>query len=327
MEIKVNPPNSALFDSTFQEYVDRFDEQMVLMESINFDIPRGALLMMEANEKAVENAAKKALVFDKIVDLRRKKVGIQMRKLRLVFSTSGNRTKSDLEWMSILDRTIKILEAEIANFEAANPVDVEENFDEDNLYVENEPEETAELKEELTVDESSPSLQEKNEELQDPKSEEASDKTEDKTDSAFPSDDFITVKPDNDKKLARIDQCPSSDATEDLWFDLEEIEVQDDHQEETAEDNVDEKISDSTELEVTKVEFKQAAVQEALAAVQEQALATTMDDDVKKALAVSRDGFDAYKPEEVEIDETSFDAKATYPFDPGIDVDAQTTHK
>ena len=65
MESKVDPHNPALFDdSTFQEYVDQFDEQMDLIESINFDIPKGALLMMEANEKAIEDAAKKALAFD-----------------------------------------------------------------------------------------------------------------------------------------------------------------------------------------------------------------------------------------------------------------------
>ena len=110
MDLKVDPPEPALFDSTFQEYVDRFDEQMDLMESINFDIPRGALLMMEANEKAIENAAKKFLVFDENVDLQRKKVEIKMRKLRLAYSTSGNRTQSDLDWMRIFGKTIQILE-------------------------------------------------------------------------------------------------------------------------------------------------------------------------------------------------------------------------
>ena len=71
-------------------------------------------------------------------DLQRKKVGIKMRKLQLVYSTSGNPTKSDLEWMRILDKTIQILEEAIAELdedgyhsEAANPVDVE-NVDEDN---------------------------------------------------------------------------------------------------------------------------------------------------------------------------------------------------
>ena len=142
MDLKVEPPNRTLFDSNFQECVERFDEQMELMESIDFDIPKGALLMMEALEEAVDSAAKNTIVFDEIVDLRRKKVGIQMRKLRWIFSTSENPTKSDLEWRRILEKTIQILEEKIAeleedfspscHYEAANPVDV----DEDNSNVE-----------------------------------------------------------------------------------------------------------------------------------------------------------------------------------------------
>ena len=60
--------------------------------------------MMEAKEKAIDNAAKNAFVLDESVDLRRKKIGIQMMKLRLIYSSSENPTKSDLEWMRTLNK-------------------------------------------------------------------------------------------------------------------------------------------------------------------------------------------------------------------------------
>ena len=300
METKVDPSNPALFDSTFQEYADRFDEQMYLMESVNFDIPKGALLMMENLKEAVDCAAKNAIVFDEKLDLRRNKVGIQMLKLRSIYNSSENPSKTDLDWIKMLDKHIKKFEEEIAEFEdlspscnsdAVNPVHIEENLDEDNSHVETEPETKEnpgpELKEEA-ADATFPSLD------VDPQTEEETvDKDDDEADAtdcgAFPSDDSIAEKPDNDKKLARTDQVSSSDAGE-------EIKAHDGPQEETAEDATDVKT----------------IVQ---AAVQEEALAATMDGDAKKALDVPREGFDAKVLRET--DETSIDAEATFPFDPG----------
>ena len=60
--------------------------------------------MMEAKEKAIDNDAKNDFVLDESVDLRRKKIGIQMMKLRLILFLSENPTKSDLEWMRTLNK-------------------------------------------------------------------------------------------------------------------------------------------------------------------------------------------------------------------------------
>ena len=102
---------------------------------------------MEAKEKAIDNAAKNAFVLDESVDLRRKKIGIQMMKLRLIYSSSENPTKSDWSGWGLWTKSIQILEADIAELEdispschseAANPVNVEENVDEDNSNCETE---------------------------------------------------------------------------------------------------------------------------------------------------------------------------------------------
>ena len=60
--------------------------------------------MMEAKEKAIDNDAKNDFVLDESVDFRRKKIGIQMMKLRLILFLSENPTKSDLEWMRTLNK-------------------------------------------------------------------------------------------------------------------------------------------------------------------------------------------------------------------------------